>query len=204
MSSQTERKSKSGKREEQLYEPILDALRMIFEKYVEKELEAKKKVMGEPEQPPFVALAERLVGVSMYVHLEITAKGHFSETLKEQLDDRALSILRVEKFSPDIMGFVQKGPTSSKELITVEVKAEPITLKSISRAKLYQDIFKATYGLLISTERISEEIRRFILDRSAIKGNLIIAQYLETSKILKIHPSFGYYVPALFNEYVKL
>jgi len=137
------------------------------------------------------------------VYLEITAKGHFSAMLKEQLDDKALSIIRVEKFSPDIMGFAQKTKTSPKELITVEVKAEPITLKSISRAKLYQDIFKATYGLLVSTERISEEIRRFILDRYAIKGSLIIAQYVEALRIIRIHPAFEYHVPDFFKKYTK-
>lgn len=189
MSSQTEKpKPKSEKREEQLYEPILNALKTIFEKYVEKDVEAEKKFMGAPTYD-----------FKGNVYLEITAKGHFSEMLKEHLDDRALSIIRVEKFSPDIMGFVQRTKSSSKELITVEVKAEPITLKGISRAKLYQDIFRASYGLLISTERISEEIRRFVLDRLAIKGNLIIAQYVSYG-IIRIHPAFEYQLPDLFKK----
>ncbi|MDH5733668.1 MAG: hypothetical protein OEY88_07790 [Candidatus Bathyarchaeota archaeon] len=181
-----------GKKEEQLYEPILDTLREIFRQYVEKEIKAKEEAMREP-----------MDFLMRSVYLEITAKGHFSEMLKEQLDDRALSIIRVEKFSPDIMGYVQKSSSSRKELITVEVKAKPITIKNISRAKLYQDIFKATYGLLISTKRISEEIRRFILDRLSIKGNLIIAQFDEERRILRIHPAFEYHVPELFKKCVK-
>lgn len=186
--SQTEKsKPKRGKKEEQLYEPILDALKVVFEQYVIREA---KKVMQEP--------------LDSNVYLEITAKGHFSEMLKEQLDDRALSIIRVEKFSPDIMGFMQKTSSSQKELITVEVKAKRITIKDISRAKLYQDIFKATYGLLISPIRIPEEIRRFIFDRYAIKGNFIIAQFDEAHRILRIHPTFEYQIPEPFKKCTKL
>jgi len=83
-------------KEEQLYEPIKNALQREFEKYV---------------------------GYSGKVYLEITAKGRFSEDLKEVLDDRALAILRVERFSPDITGFMQKKDfgLSSKELATVEI-----------------------------------------------------------------------------------
>ena len=97
----------SGKKEEQLYEPIRDTLRNIFRQYLEKEIKAKEEVMREP-----------MSFLWKNVYLEITANGHFSEMLKEQLDDRALSIIRVEKFSPDIMGFVQKTSSSKKELIT--------------------------------------------------------------------------------------
>jgi hypothetical protein len=101
------------------------------------------------------------------------------------------------------MGFVQKTPSSQKELITIEVKDKRITIKDISRAKLYQDIFKATYGLLISTKRISEETRRFILDRYAIKGNLTIAQFDEAHKTLRVHPAFEYQIPEPFKKCTK-
>jgi hypothetical protein len=96
--SQTEKlKPKRGRKEEQLYEPVLDALKVIFEQYV---ISEAKKVMREP--------------LDFNVYLEITAKGHFSEMLKEQLDDRALSIIRVEKFSPDINGICAKNTIKSE------------------------------------------------------------------------------------------
>lgn len=188
MSSQTE-KPKS-KKEERLYPFILTVLKGLFEQHFLGKAEVKEKIMGKP--------------LDYNVYLETTAKGHFSEGLKEQLDDRALGIIRVEKFSPDIMGFIQETSSSKKELITVEVKARRITIKDISRAKLYQDIFGATYGLLISTKRIPEEIRRFILDRYIIKGNLIIAQFIETRNRLSIHPAFEHHVPEIFKKYTKL
>jgi len=61
------------------------------------------------------------------------------------------------------------------------VKPDKITIKNISRAKLYADIFGVKHGMLISPKRIPVEIRRFISDRYAIRGNIIIAQF-EQSK----------------------
>jgi hypothetical protein len=153
------------RKEKQLYEPILNALKEVFERYLESEKQRRE-------------ITSDFKGIA---HLEITANGRFSNELKEVLDDKALSIVRVEKFSPDIMGFIQKNQYS-KEIITVEVKAEEIKIKNISRAKLYADIFGATYGKLISPKPIPEEIRRFITDRYAIRGNLIIAQFDKTRK----------------------
>ena len=100
--------------ERQLYEPVMNALKREFEKYV---------------------------GYGGKVYLEITADGKFSEDLKEVLDDRALSILRVEKFSPDITGFLQKKDSPLLELLTVEVKPDKIKIKHISRAKLQLAVF---------------------------------------------------------------
>lgn len=167
------------KREEQLYEPIKSVLQRELEEY----LNSQKERIGE--------------GFIGKVHLEITAKGHFSEDLKEELDDDALNIIRVEKFSPDIMGFMQKSQYS-KELITVEVKPDKITIKNISRAKLYQEIFKATYGMLISPKRIPEEIRRFISNRYGIRGNIIIAQFDKANNKFKFNKKLYPTIPEPF------
>lgn len=161
-------------KEEQLYKPILNALKRVFEGY----LNSEKKRLNLPAD------------FKGKVHLEITAKGHFSEELKEaiaEVDDKALGIIRVEKFSPDIMGFVQKDQYS-KELVTVEVKPDKITIKNISRAKLYADIFGAKYGMLISPKKIPVEIWRFISSRYAIRGNIIIAQFDKVNEKFIFHP----------------
>lgn len=147
-------KVKKVKKEEPFYEPIKNLLQKQLEKYV---------------------------GFGGEVYLEITANGRFSEQLKEALDDRALSILRVEKFSPDITGFLQKKDSSSRDLITVEIKPDKIKINHIYRAKLYADVLNAKYGLIISPKRLPEEIRRFIKDRYNITyrnfGSFIIAQF---------------------------
>lgn len=169
------------RKEEQLYEPIRKALQRELEDYLRSE---KQRTSSE------------FIGK---VYLEITAKGHFSEELKEVLEDSALNIIRVEKFSPDIMGFIEKSP-HSKELITVEVKADKMTIKNISRAKLYADIFRAKYGMLISPKRIPEEIRRFIGNRFEIRGNIIIAQFDEANDKFKFNKKLYPTIPEPFKS----
>ena len=177
----TEEPIKIKSKEERLYEPLKNALQKEFERYLNSE---KERTGGE------------FMGK---VHLEITAKGHFSEDLKEALDDNALSIIRVEKFSPDIMGFIQKIEYS-KELITVEVKPEKITIKNISRAKLYADIFGAKYGMLISPKRVPEEIRRFIRSKYEIRGNIIIAQFDKANNKFKFDKKLYSTIPEPFKS----
>lgn len=173
-------KKKKKKKEEPLYEPIKNALQRELEEY----LNSQKERIGEGT----------FVGK---VHLEITANGRFSEELKEVLDNDALSIIRVEKFSPDIMGFIQKTQYL-KELITVEVKCDKITVQNISRAKLYADIFNAKYGMLISPKGIGEEIKRFISNRYAIRGNVIVAQFDEANNKFKFDKKLYSTIPEPF------
>lgn len=172
---------KREKREERLYEPIKSALKRELEEYLNSQKER--------------------IGITVFtgkVHLEITANGgFFSEKLKEVLDNDALSIIRVEKFSPDIMGFIEKTQYL-KELITVEVKDEKITIQSISRAKLYADIFKARYGMLISSKGVGEEIKRFISNRWEIRANVIIAQFDEANNEFKFDKKLYSTIPEPF------
>ncbi|MGB8781252.1 MAG: hypothetical protein WCD81_11480 [Candidatus Bathyarchaeia archaeon] len=153
---------KRENREERLYLPIKNALERELKEY----LNSQRERIG----PQFTGK----------VHSEITANGHFPEELKEVLDNEILHIIRVEKFSPDLMGFIEKTQYQ-KELITIEVKDEKISIQSISRAKLYADIFNAKYGMLISTQGIGTETERFISNRWAIRGNVIIAQFHEAN-----------------------
>jgi len=74
---------------------------------------------------------------------------------------------------------MRRKPSSPKELITVKVKRTPIKIMGISQAKLHQDIFKASFSLLISPKEISEEKVRFVLDRDVIRrGQVIILYFL--------------------------
>ncbi len=101
-------------------------------------------------------------------YLEITAEGVFSHTLKSVVrHDIIFYFLR--KKAPDLVGFVarkQSGwdasfvPSIVQDYITVEIKKDKIELKDIYQAKMYGDLFQAKYALLISPERIPEEIRR--------------------------------------------
>ncbi len=171
-------KSLRKRDEEKLYEPIKKALATVFAfHYIEK----RKKPMREP-------ICKR------NPHLEITANGKFSETLKREFDDKTLNILSTEKLRPDVMGFVQKKSSSPKELIIVEVKASPIKIVDVSKAKLYQDIFNATFSLVVSPRGIPEEKLRLVLDKDAIRGKVIIAKFVQfayaLAGVFQIHPKF--------------
>ena len=181
------------KKEKKLYEPIKDVLEGVFASYVE-----ERPMMGAP------------FSYKKNPYLEITAnKRRFSEKLKKEFDDATFRILSAERNAPDIMGFVQRKPSSKKELITVEVKPKLITLLHILQAKLYQDIFKATFGLLISPKGIIEEKVRFMLDTDIgrnIRGKVIIAQfneYLYGRPLLEINPRFENSVPQPFKRFCK-
>ena len=184
-------KSVRVQEEEKLYEPIKNELERIFESYVAKD--KKQTYQSSPLPSP----------ENRDVYLEITAKRHISDILKRQFDTDALYIMKVEEFYPDIMGFVRKEPSSPKELITVEVKAIPIKIKHIERAKTYQNIFNARYGLLVSSKGIPEEIRRFVSNRPKIRGNLIIAQYVEHFHIFRIHPDFKPHILEPFKQFTR-
>jgi len=103
-----------------------------------------------------------------YCHLEITAEGVFSSTLKSVVrHDIIFYFLR--KKAPDLAGFITRKqsewvasfvPSIVQDYITVEVKKDKITLEDIYQAKMYGDLFQAKYALLISPERIPEEIKR--------------------------------------------
>jgi len=175
--------------EEKLYEPIKNELENIFGRYVKKD----KKQTYQREPPPSPEKRD--------VYLEITHK-KISDILKRELDDDALYIQKVEGFFPDIMGFVRKEPSSPKELITVEVKSIPIKIKHIERAKTYQYVFNATYGLIVSSKGIPEEIRRFVSSRPTIRGNLIIAEWYYQG-IFRIHPDFKPHIPEPFKQFAK-
>lgn len=100
-------------------------------------------------------------------HIEITATGRYSETIKRVVrHDIIFSFLRTAH--PDLTGFVLKEAVDISvarssdvdSFITVEVKPDPIKLQDVYQAKLYGDLFAAKYALLISPEIIGEEIRR--------------------------------------------
>lgn len=170
--------SKRKAKEEQFYEPIKSAL--------QKEL-------------------EEFVGFEGNVYLEITAKGSFSDELKEVFDKPLLAILRVEKFPPDITGFIQKKDSSRKELITVEIKPDRIKINHIYKAKMYADVFDARYGLIVSPKRLQEEIRRFVKeDRYTMlnryNGNFIIAQFDKANNKFKFDKKLYSTIPEPFKS----
>jgi hypothetical protein len=119
-------------------------------------------------------------------YLDITAKGHFDETLKKAVRHDIIFAFLGKKASPDLAGFI-KNEFGVKDFITVEVKVDKITLQDIYQAKLYGDLFAAKYALLISPAPIPEEVKRlhrnlFILHRFMSGWRVYIGQWQEELK----------------------
>jgi len=146
-------------------------------------------------------------------YLENTSR-KFSERLKEHLDDYPLLILRVEKMSPDVTGYVipkGMGVGESKQIIVAEIKLKP-TLKDIYQTKRYAEILNASYALLISPSKLSPERRRFLIKR---KGELtqfypnkhiIIGQFHQQmlKNFIRIGKELYHSLPEPFKELSKI
>lgn len=181
-----------SKDEVRLYEPIKYLLQNVFALYKEK-----------PRKPQFMG-APFSEEINPYLEI-IGDKRRFSETLKKEFDSTTLHMIDNEGIFPDIVGYVQKKPSATKEIIVVEVKDESIKLKHIEQARFYQEIFNASFGLLVSSKGIPEEKVRFVIDRDIIRGKVIIAQYNEDaySKYgrMNINPRFKNSVPDIFKKF---
>jgi hypothetical protein len=125
--------------EKQLYEPIKEYLRSAF-----------CKKFGD-------------------CHLEVTSNGIFSEIIRRVVRDDIVFSFLGKKASPDLVGFIPINPwmafssSDIQDFITVEIKKDKLTLQDVYQAKMYGDLFRAKYALLISPKPITEELKR--LDR---------------------------------------
>ena len=127
-------------------------------------------------EPVRKALEETFVKLGK-CYFEITAGGKISNKLKEYLDDTALYILKVEKFSPDIMGY---GGQDGRGVVVVEIKKN-LKLKDIFQAKQYGEIFRARYVLVIYTKPLAEEIKRCFKQRYSMlyHPDIMLAEFDE-------------------------
>lgn len=191
-------KKAETKTEESLYPPIRDCLMGVFSKYIipDKKPHYQTAPYEHEEENPY---------------LEITGKKRkFNEKLKKGFDTETLNIISSEGKFPDITGYVKRKRNSKKELITVEIKKDSINLRDVIQARLYQELFKAKFGLLVSSKGITEERVRFLLDDEIgkwIRGNVIIIRYFrnfyEKGRWIEIHPRFKNKIPDIFREYCK-
>ena len=102
-------------------------------------------------------------------YLETTAGvQHFPEKLKRIFEPEVLRILRVEKFCPDLTGFLRRKDSRTKEVITVEVKPRNLRIKDINQSRLYGEVLKAKHCLLVSPNNIPTEIKQIVENNSSI------------------------------------
>ena len=128
-----------------------------------------EKELYEPIRGYLVSVFNQKLG---NCYLEVTAEGVFSSTLKSVVRHDIIFYFLGKKASPDLTGFIHRKqsewdasyvPSVVQDFITVEIKRGKITLQDVYQAKMYGDLFQAKYALLISPERIPEEIKRLDL-----------------------------------------
>ena len=140
-------------------------------------------------------------------YLEKTSDKRFTNKLKRHFSKDTLYIIKVEGFFPDLTGFVKTQYTT--DLVTVEVKPKPPSIRDIFQAKEQAEIFDAKYALLVSPKAIVEEIRRFVKDRALILNYLsgrrvVIAQFNETTEEFEIDKELYYgSLPEPFKSHRK-
>lgn len=180
-----------AKEEKQLYFPLLQKLKEIFDRsYVaESYAYTREGLMRAPTS-----------GITN-PHLEITAHGKFSELLHSNFDYYLFQNLKAEKLHPDIMGYVDKKNASTRAFITVEVKKDPLTIRNILQAKLYENIFNAKFSFAISPEGIAIEKLKVILkhDRD-LRGNVMIGQCSADGRLIRLYPDLLEYIPKEFQR----
>ena len=115
------------------------------------------------------------------------------DRVKKELRDEELFFIRGEKLFPDLMGFAEKKIKDIDDAglgytIIAEVKNEKIKIRGIYQAKMYSEFFGADFCFLISSEPISEEMKRIIKLKPSITScqagykTIILAQFDEKTK----------------------
>ena len=75
-------------------------------------------------------------------------------------------MFRFRNLRPDIVGYVESN--QGKRIFTAEVKRGSLTVQDIYQAKMYKELFGATFGFLIGTQPVPEELKRLSRNIPAI------------------------------------
>jgi hypothetical protein len=181
-----------ARNEKRLYIPVLQTLQSVFDRYY----------VAKPVNYPLQSVP---IGWLKNPYLEITAKGGFSERLKNHFDYHMFGKLYAERLHPDIMGFVTKKKSSQPEMITVEVKDSQLKLRDVMQTKLYEAVFRSKFSFLISPTGIEGEKMEVILEHDkALRGNVIIGKCGEDGNTFRINPKLANKIPKAFRSLCHL
>jgi len=177
--------------EDKLYWPLLQKLREIFDRWYVAESYAYSRE-GYMRAP---------TSSITNPHLEITANGKFSELLHTQFDYYLFKSLKAENLHPDIMGYVYKKDATKREFITVEVKKDPLKIRDILQAKLYENIFNAKFSFAISPKGMAIEKLKVILKHDKdLRGNVMIGQCSADGRAIRLYPDLSEYIQKEFQR----
>ena len=189
-----------AEKESELYFPILETLKKVFDRWYVAEPYAyarQKNRMHDLMRAPTSGITNP--------HLDITAKGNFSEKLKTHFDITMFGKLYGEELHPDIMGFVVKKKAGKPELITVEVKAEDLKIRDVMQARLYEIFFQSKFTFLLSPTGMSrEKIEAVMQHDDFLRGHVIIGKCGNNGEDFRIDPKLCDKVPKEFVRFCQL
>lgn len=111
-------------------------------------------------EPVRVALDRAFDGIGKRAVSETCATKGFGEQLKALIPDGQEILFRFLARKPDIVGHIEGKIGNS--IFTAEVKRGGLTVQDIYQAKMYKELFGATFGFLVGTEPIPEELKRLL------------------------------------------
>jgi hypothetical protein len=122
---------------------------------------------------PVMKALEKKFSLLGECYFEDTSEG-FSEKMKGELEDEPLFLFKTRGMRPDLTGFLID---ETFNIIVVEVKDE-LKLDDIYQTKKYAETLNASYALLVSPKELTQEIRRFLINR---KGQ--ITKFLSSKQL---------------------
>ncbi len=117
----------------------------------------KEKELYEPVR---TALERSFAEIGKRTFLETGATKGLGEPLKALIPPGREILFRYLNRKPDIVGYAEG--TQGKAIFTAEVKRDSFTIQNIYQAKMYKELFGATFGFLISTLPFAEELKRLL------------------------------------------
>ena len=117
----------------------------------------KEKELYEPVR---AALERSFTAIGKTTVSETGATKGLGEPLKALIPPGLEILFRFLNREPDIVGYAE-GKLRN-EIFTAEVKRGSLTIQDVYQAKMYKELFGATFGFLISTQPIKEELKRLL------------------------------------------
>lgn len=123
----------------------------------------KEKELYEPVR---AALERSFAAIGTRTVSETGATKGLGEPLKALIPQGQEILFRFLNRKPDIVGYAENNQGNS--IFTAEVKRNTLAVGDIYQPKMYKELFGATFGFLISTQPVPEELKRLLCRISII------------------------------------
>ncbi len=111
-------------------------------------------------EPVRAALERSFAAIGKRTISETGATKGIGNPLKALIPPGLEILFRFLNRKPDIAGYVESN--RGNQIFTAEVKRRSLTVQDIYQAKMYKELFGATFGFLIGTEPVAEELKRLL------------------------------------------